>query len=475
MRINQIPLEFMKENFIVPDGENRFYITEKTPFYAVEDIRFFTGSFPQTVLVSEEEFNEKLEEYISKIENRFEEESETVEKSFEDLLTGSDAPVVQMLNSLFLRAIRSGASDIHFEPFSDKVVVRFRLDGVLHEVSNISLQMYPQVVSRIKVISKLNVAEKRLPQDGRIKVKIGNKKIDMRVSTLPTVFGERVVIRLLDRSDRLLTLEELGFSEEDLKKFERIIEKPYGLILITGPTGSGKTTTLYASLLKLKTPRKNIITIEDPVEYQIDGISQIQVNPKIDLTFANGLRSILRQDPDIVMVGEIRDRETAEIAVHASLTGHLVLSTLHTNDAPSAVARLVDMGVEPFLVSSSLEGIVAQRLVRKICENCKESYTPSDKELTEIKKYINVDKLRFLYRGKGCEECLGTGYKGRTAIYEIMEITEDIRSTISKNPESSDLRDKAMSRGMKTLIQDGMEKVIKGITTVEEVLQVTKV
>ena len=475
MKTGHIPLEFMKENFIVPDGENRFYITEKTPFYALEDIRLYTGSFPETVLVTEEEFNEKLEDYISKIENRFEEENETVEKSFEDLLTGSDAPVVQMLNSLFLRAIRSGASDIHFEPFSDKVLVRFRLDGVLHEISTVPPHMYPQVVSRIKVISKLNVAEKRLPQDGRIKVRIGNKKIDMRVSTLPTVFGERVVIRLLDKSNKLLTLEELGLSEEDLKKYERIISKPHGLVLITGPTGSGKSTTLYASLLKLKTPRKNIITIEDPVEYQIDGISQIQVNPKIDLTFASGLRSILRQDPDIVMVGEIRDRETAEIAVHASLTGHLVLSTLHTNDAPSAVARLVDMGVEPFLVASSIEGIVAQRLVRRICENCKERYAPSDKELYEIRKYIQVDNVDFLYRGKGCDECLGTGYRGRTAIYEIMEITEDIRSSISKNPESSELREKAVSNGMKTLIQDGMEKVVKGVTTVEEVLQVTKV
>jgi general secretion pathway protein E len=357
--------------------------------------------------------------------------------------------------------------------------VRFRLDGVLHEISQIPKNAYPQVVSRIKVIAKLNVAEKRLPQDGRIRVKIGNKELDMRVSTLPTVFGERIVIRLLDKSNKILTLEELGFSRDDLEKYERIIKKPHGLVLITGPTGSGKSTTLYASLLKLKTPRKNIITIEDPVEYQINGISQIQVNPKINLTFANGLRSILRQDPDIIMVGEIRDLETAEIAIHASMTGHLVLSTLHTNDAPSAVARLVDMGVEPFLIASSLEGVIAQRLVRRVCENCKEEKPISETEYQEIKKYYpgilkEISSLK-TYRGKGCDECLGTGYKGRVAIYEIMEIDDEIRGLISKNVETNILRERAMEKGMKTLVQDGIQKVLKGITTLEEVLQVAQV
>ncbi|WP_457640545.1 type II secretion system ATPase GspE [Persephonella sp.] len=476
MPVNQFPVEFLKENQIIPVDENKVYITRKTPFYAVEDIRFLTGKTPETVLISEEEFNEKLEEYISNIENKLEEEEEIKESFFEDLLEGSDAPVIQLLNSLFLKAVRSNASDIHFEPFSDKVVVRFRLDGVLHEISTIPLNAYPQIVSRIKIISKLNVAEKRLPQDGRIKVKIGEKQLDMRVSTLPTVFGERIVIRLLDRSNKLLTLEELGFDTEDLEKYERIIRKPYGLVLVTGPTGSGKSTTLYASLLKLKTPRKNIITIEDPVEYQINGIGQIQVNPKINLTFANGLRSILRQDPDIVMVGEIRDLETAEIAIHASMTGHLVLSTLHTNDAPSAVARLVDMGVEPFLVASSLEGVIAQRLIRKICENCKEEYTPKIEETEEIKKFMKKDlKIEKLYRGKGCDQCLGTGFKGRIAIYEIMEIDEEMRGVISKQPESMAVREKAISKGMKTLIEDGMEKIVQGITTIEEVLQVVQV
>jgi len=358
------------------------------------------------------------------------------------------------------------------------VLIRFRLDGVLHEINKLPKSSYPSVVSRIKVMAKLNVAEKRLPQDGRIRIRIGEKEMDLRVSTLPTIFGERVVIRLLDRSTKILTLKELGYMEDDLKKLENMISKPYGLILVTGPTGSGKSTTLYASLLKLKSPRKNIITIEDPIEYQIDGISQIQVNPKINLTFANGLRSILRQDPDIIMVGEIRDLETAEIAIHASMTGHLVLSTLHTNDAPSAVTRLVDMGVESFLVASSLEGVIAQRLVRRICNNCKTEFVPSDAEIEEINRLTGEDIVKSgdkLYRGRGCEQCFGTGYKGRIAICEIMEVDEEMRSTISKTPESTVIRKKALEKGMKTLLKDGIQKALNGITTVEEVIQATKV
>jgi len=471
-----ITIDFLRENQIIPLDKNKIYITKKTPFYAIEDIRFLTGNSPETFLISEDEFNEKLEEYISNLENKIEEQELQEETFFEDLLTGSDVPLIQLINSLILKAIRANASDIHFEPFSDKVVVRFRMDGVLHEITTIPLNTYPQVVSRIKIISKLNVAEKRLPQDGRIKVKIGEKKLDMRVSTLPTVFGERIVIRLLDKSNKLLYLDELGFSSEDLKKYRRIIKKPYGLVLITGPTGSGKSTTLYASLLELKTPRKNIITIEDPVEYQIDGISQIQVNPKINLTFANGLRSILRQDPDIIMIGEIRDLETAEIAIHASMTGHLVLSTLHTNDAPSAVARLVDMGVEPFLIASSLEGVIAQRLVRTICKNCKKEYSPSETEVQEIERYIGKSmEIKKLYKGEGCQECLGTGYKGRTAVYEIMEVNEELRTIISKNPETVTIREKAISNGLKTLLEDGIMKILNGKTTLEEVLQITQV
>lgn len=474
MDVKNLSIDFLRENKILPIDETKIYITRQTPYFAIEDFKLITGIIPETILISEEEFQEKLEEYISKLESFSEEETYEEEKLFEDLLSGSDTPVIQTLNSIFLKAVRASASDIHFEPFSDKVLVRFRLDGVLQEISTIPKSMYPQLVSRVKIISKLNVAEKRLPQDGRIKVRIGEKQLDMRVSTLPTVFGERIVIRLLDKSNKVLTLEELGFSKEDLELYKSIIYKPYGLILITGPTGSGKSTTLYASLLELKSPRKNIITIEDPVEYQIDGISQIQVNPKINLTFANGLRSILRQDPDIIMVGEIRDVETAEIAIHSSLTGHLVLSTLHTNDAPSAVARLVDMGVEPFLVASALEGVIAQRLVRRICENCKEEYTPKPWEIDEF-KFLGLNPPEKLYRGKGCEVCLNTGYKGRIAIYEIMKVDEDLKTIISKTPETTVIKEKALEKGMKRLVIDGMQKAIQGITTLEEVLQTTKV
>ncbi len=475
-----IPLEFIKKNEILPVGNNKFLITKNTPFYAVEDIRFMYGITPETEIISEEQFKEKLEEYISNLESKIEEEgTEEGTENLEDILEGSDAPVIQLLNSTFLKAVRANASDIHFEPFSDYVEVRFRMDGVLHEMNRLPKSGYPAVVSRIKVMAKLNVAEKRLPQDGRIRIKIGNKEMDMRVSTLPTVFGERVVIRLLDKSTKILSLSELGYSDDDLEKIKNLISKPYGLVLVTGPTGSGKSTTLYASLLQLKSPRKNIITIEDPVEYQIDGISQIQVNPKINLTFANGLRSILRQDPDIVMVGEIRDLETAEIAIHASMTGHLVLSTLHTNDAPSAVTRLVDMGVEPFLVASSLEGVIAQRLVRRICQNCKTEYEMSDLEKAQIMKMTHLEPINLenkkLFKGTGCEECMNTGYKGRIAICEVMEVNEELRSVISKSPESNIIKQQALESGMKTLVKDGIEKALKGITTLEEVIQATKV
>ncbi|RMA97748.1 GspE/PulE family protein [Hydrogenothermus marinus] len=467
-------IDFYKNNYILPAGENKFYITDKTPFFAVEDVKFYLNTIPELIKISEKEFQEKLEEYISNISHKLEEETEENIESVEDILQGSDTPVIQLLNSTFIKAIRTNASDIHFEPFKEEVLIRFRMDGVLHQIDKIPTSMYSSVVSRIKVISKLNIAEKRLPQDGRVRIKIGNKEVDMRVSTLPTVFGERVVIRLLDKANKILTLKELGLYEDDYKLFESIITKPYGLILVTGPTGSGKSTTLYASLLKLKTPRKNILTVEDPVEYQIDGISQIQVNPKIGLTFASGLRSILRQDPDIIMVGEIRDLETAEMAIHASMTGHLVLSTLHTNDAPSSITRLADIGIEPFLIASSLEGVIAQRLVRRICENCKTEVKPSEEEKEFIKKHLNIDKDFNLYKGKGCEKCLNTGYKGRIAIYEILKIDEDLRSLISKNTDSKIIRDYALKNEMRTLLQDGLRKAINGITTVEEVLQVAK-
>ncbi|SNR80609.1 GspE/PulE family protein [Desulfurobacterium atlanticum] len=471
MRSEQIPVEFMRRNQILPCGDGKFYITRATPFYILEDLRLIYGEF-ETELIDEDAFNEKMEEYLSSIEGSVDEEGE-IETSFsEDLLSGSDAPIIQMINSIFLKAIRVKASDIHFEPYEREVVVKFRLDGVLHEITRIPSKTYQKVVSRIKVISRLNVAEKRLPQDGRIRVNIGKKQIDMRVSTLPTVFGERVVIRLLDKSHKILTLEELGFSGKDYEIFSSVISKPYGLILVTGPTGSGKSTTLYAALLKIFSPTKNILTVEDPVEYQIEGINQVQVNPKIGLTFATGLRSILRQDPDIIMIGEIRDLETAEIAVRASMTGHLVLSTLHTNDAPSSIARLTDMGVEPFLIASSLECVVAQRLVRRVCSECSYPYTPSEKERELIEKVLKRKAPEKLIKGKGCEKCLGTGYSGRIGIYQLMRVDEEMKSLITRTSETDRIRKLAFDKGMKTLLHDGLEKVVSGITTIEEVLQV---
>jgi len=338
----------------------------------------------ELVVVPDEEFARELQERLSAEEIHIEGEEEERVEGLDLLHAQDDSPAVSLVNSVLIKASAVGASDIHFEPYENEAVVRLRMDGILHDILKVPVSTYQNVVSRIKVMSSLNVAERRVPQDGRIRVRIGNRDLDVRVSVVPTVFGERVVLRLLDKTGSLLTLDRLGLVPEDEGKVKRLARKPYGIVLVTGPTGAGKTTTLYAMLLYVKDPRKNIITIEDPVEYQIKGVSQIQVNPKVGLTFATGLRSILRQDPDIIMVGEIRDSETADIAVHAALTGHLVLSTLHTNDAPSAVTRLSDMGIEPFLIASSLEGIVAQRLVRRICEACRRAYTPSEEELREL-------------------------------------------------------------------------------------------
>jgi general secretion pathway protein E len=349
-----------------------------------------------------------------------------------------------------------------------------RVDGLLHEILTLSKTRYSSVNARIKVMGKLNLAESRLPQDGRIRLRAGEKLIDVRVSTVPTLFGERIVMRLLDMTNRILGLEEVGLLPDDFKKMTDLIDKPYGLILSTGPTGSGKSTTLYSILQKVHSPKRNVITVEDPVEYQMQGIGQIQVNPKIGLTFAKGLRSILRQDPDVVMVGEIRDNETAEIAIHASLTGHLVLSTLHTNDAPTAVSRLMDMGVEGYLVSSSLLGVMAQRLVRQLC-TCKEQYTITETELQRLD--LDTDKYAGteVYRAVGCPRCLNTGYYSRTGVFEIMDVNEEMRSLITRSGEMVAIRKLARQSGMRTLLEDGAQKVMKGITSAEEILRATSI
>jgi len=381
-------------------------------------------------------------------------------------------PVIKLVNLIIMEAIKDKASDIHIEPDEDMLRVRYRVDGILREGPKPPQEWAQAIVSRIKVLAQMNIAEKRKPQDGRIQLKVIGRNIDLRISTFPTIYGENLVLRILDRSSLLLGLSDLGMSSGVLEKFDALIRRPYGIILVSGPTGSGKTTTLYAALSTINSVEKNIITIEDPVEYRLHLIRQTQVNPKAGLTFATGLRSIVRQDPDIIMVGEIRDSETAEIATHAALTGHLVFSTLHTNDAAGAIARLVDMGIEPFLVASSLIGILAQRLVRVICPKCKEKITPT-KDMLKDPSIAKSDKMS-LSRGKGCRHCKETGYSGRIGIYELLPVDDEMKKLIIAKTSADDIKKMAIEHGMKTLHQDGMEKAAAGQTSIEEVLRVTQ-
>lgn len=390
-----------------------------------------------------------------------------------DLLdTEDEAPIIRLVNSILFRSVKEKASDIHIEPYEKEVAVRFRIDGDLYDILKIPKRVQNSVISRIKLIGSLNIAEKRLPQDGRIRIKIAGKDIDLRLSTIPTAHGERIVMRLLDKSSNLLDLKTLGFDPRMLTLMREMIHKPYGIILVTGPTGSGKTTTLYSCVAEINREDINIITVEDPIEYQIPGIGQIQTNEKIGLTFASGLRSILRQDPDVILIGEIRDKETAEIAVQASLTGHLVLSSIHTNDASSCVARLVDMGIEPFLVASSLVGILAQRLVRQLCSECKEPIEPTKEELNRI-GLEQVPQGAKIYRPKGCDRCHHTGYAGRMGIFELLPIDENLRSIILKASDSVSLKRAAVAQGFQVMRVDGIRKILKGLTSIEEVLAVT--
>jgi general secretion pathway protein E len=393
-----------------------------------------------------------------------------------DLLESDDeAPIIRLVNSLLFQAAKDRASDIHIEPFERSLAVRFRIDGVLYDIITPPKRFQPIVISRVKIMAGLNIAEKRLPQDGRIRIRLAGKDIDIRVSIVPTAFGERVVMRLLDKSTTVLNLEELGLLGQKHETVSRLIKQSHGILLVTGPTGSGKTTTLYAALSKINTTDKNIITIEDPIEYQLHGVGQIQVNPKIELTFASGLRSILRQDPDVIMVGEIRDSETAEIAIQAALTGHLVFSTLHTNDSFGAMTRLLDMGIEPFLVSSSVIAVMAQRLVRRVCGNCREAYQPSREELEEVGIAPHRAAGHTVYKpGPGCPQCKRTGYRGRTGIHELLVVDDEIRGLVMKSADAAALRRAATARGMTTLREDGADKVLQGLTTVEEVLRVTQ-
>lgn len=488
--ISRIPINFAKGYKLVPveERDGRLVVATADPLniQPLDDLRVLLGTEIEPVISGEREILNAINRYYEEAADSPEEIIQDMNgedsarilselEETEDLLDAtSEAPVIKLVNLILSQAVKSRASDIHIEPYQEELRIRYRVDGVLYNVLNPPKRYQQAITSRIKIMARLNIAEKRLPQDGRTRVKIADKDIDIRVSIIPTAFGERVVLRLLGKSNLLLELGNLGLSPDKLDRLKRLIHGSHGIVLVTGPTGSGKTTTLYAALSEINSPDKNIITIEDPVEYQLKGIGQIQVNTKIDLTFARGLRSIVRQDPDIILVGEIRDTETAEIAIHAALTGHLVFSTLHTNDAAGAVTRLIDMGIEPFLVSSSLNAVIAQRLVRLICEGCKEPYNPDRESLKEIGLSPEDLKNGFIYRGKGCPQCLNTGYKGRRGIYETLIMNDSIKSLVLKTSESNIIRNKGIENGMTVLREDGAAKVLEGITTIEEILRVTQ-
>ncbi len=496
--VRMVPINFAKQAKVMPLGRHnelvQVAVSDPLDTAALDHVRALVGAplepklATQTVVIDaiNAAYDRASHEGGKMLENLDEgnEDLDSLAHELEepqDLLDAADdeAPIIRLVNTLLKRAVKEKASDIHIEPYEREVVVRFRKDGVLHEIIKPPKRYQKAIASRVKIMGQLNIAETRLPQDGRIRIKIAGKDIDIRLSTIPTAHGERIVMRLLDKSAVLLNLEDLGFNKEQLKGMEGLVSKSHGIVLVTGPTGSGKTTTLYAALSRINKPDLNILTAEDPVEYQLQGIGQTPVNAKIGLTFAGALRSFLRQDPDVIMVGEIRDLETAEIAIQASLTGHLVFSTVHTNDAAGAITRLVDMGVEPFLVASSLVGILAQRLVRQVCPNCRVPYQPTDEELAQV----NSSRAKFAQMGatcayrpseKGCELCENTGFKGRTAIYELMSIDDDVRQLILKNVDSNTIKKKAIEHGMRTLIDDGARKIAEGVTTTSEVLWVAQ-
>lgn len=487
--VANLPINYAKKNEVLPlrkEGDSVVVaIANPTNFYVIDDLKIIFGAPVKPVIASSYEIINAINAIYNRTTETGEEAMSELDESMTeidadfnepvDLLDASDeAPIIRLVNSLMFRAVKQKASDIHVEPFEKELVVRFRIDGVLYDIIHPPKRAQSAIISRVKIMAGLNIAEKRLPQDGRIRIKIAGKDIDIRVSSVPASYGESVVMRLLDRSSIMLDLDDLGLWGRNLEMMNELIRSRHGIVLVTGPTGSGKSTTLYAALSKINSKELKILTIEDPVEYQLPGVNQVQINPKIDLTFANGLRSFLRQDPDVIMVGEIRDRETAEIAIQASLTGHLVMSTLHTNDAPSSITRLVDMGIEPFLVSSSLLGVIAQRLVRTVCKDCAKRYTPTEEELSEIGLTLKDLGGKQLYRPVGCPNCLETGYSGRTGIHEFMAIDDDIRIELMKGSDAAGIRKVAIKRGMLTLRQDAARKVVDGITTIEEVLRVTQ-
>jgi general secretion pathway protein E len=490
--IEKLPIGFAKDYRVLPlsraeGGAVRVAVTDPLDTAPLDDLRLlFDGAdivielaTQRTILGAINEVYDRgpgstdalasdAAEDLSLIASEISQEPQDLLESGED-----DAPIIKLVNSLLHNAVKERASDLHLEPFENELRVRFRIDNVLYEpIKPLPKALQASIVSRIKIMGRLNIAEKRLPQDGRIRLKIAGRDYDVRLSTLPVAYGERVVMRLLPRTQELLDLTTLGFDEQQLATMNKLITRPNGIVLVTGPTGSGKTTTLYGALARINATDKNIITIEDPVEIQLAGIGQIEVNAKVGLTFANGLRSILRQDPNVILIGEIRDLETAEIAIQASLTGHLVFSTLHTNDAPSAITRLVDMGVEPFLVGSSLVAVLAQRLVRVLCGDCKVPYEATAEELAELG--IRTDRAVRLYRPEGCAGCNYAGYRGRIGIFELMQVDDDVRALVSQNVDAKSIKSAAVRRGMHPLRSDGARKVLAGLTSVAEVLRATE-
>ncbi len=468
--LNLVPEDLAKKYMIIPlyKISNVLTIAMVDPFnlYAIDELRSRTGLDVKIVISTEKNIRKTIEKYYGSISAFEVQKAEAEETVFTKWV--EDAPVVNLVNNIIEKAVRLNASDIHIEPEENSLRIRMRIDGILREVATPPKEYFNGIISRIKVMSNMNIAEKRIPQDGRASVTVNGREIDLRVSTIPTAFGENMVLRILDKTKLILPLEKLGFTSNEEKKYKDVIKKTNGLILVTGPTGSGKTTTLYSTLSRIKSIEKNIITIEDPIEYQLENIRQMQVNPKVGITFSSGLRSILRQDPDIIMVGEIRDTETAAIAIQSSLTGHLVFSTLHTNDAAGAITRLLDMGIEPYLIASSLRAVLAQRLVRKLCLNCRKKREITDEEMD----ILNIGEKFDVYDPVGCDYCNETGFSGRIGIFELIVVDDEIKKLILKKSSSDDIMKAAVKKGTRTLLENGIEKIKEGITSIQEILRV---
>lgn len=492
MSINQTGIDMACANLITPEiatkykllpiamRDNKLIVAMQNPddIIAIDDIELLTGLEVEPVVVPDRELAAVLDQFTNVSKNIEEQSDEALDEaaatSVEDSAV-NEKPAVLLVNQIINHAVKAGSSDVHIEPQEKFTRIRFRIDGVLHEIMQQPLKLHPLVSSRIKVMGGMDIAERRIPQDGRITLKVEDKTIDIRVASLPSAYGEKLTLRLLNRSSKMITLKELGFPAVQLKRYNEVMHLPYGFILITGPTGSGKSTTLYATLAEINTPDKNIITLEDPIERRMAGLNQIQMNSKAGMTFASGLRSILRSDPDIIMVGEIRDHETAKIAVESALTGHLVFSTLHTNDAPGAVTRLGEMGVEPFLTASSLAGVIAQRLMRLLCPSCRKAYTLSREEILHIAPDFPLEPHEdsvTLYKAVGCLSCNNTGYRGRKGVYEFLRVSEKMQKLILNNSSTNEIRDLAIQEGMTTLRMDGLSKVKQGLSSMEELLRV---